>query len=93
MYEEPELIKAMLDRYCQASYEIYERMYEAANNKIDLIRCCDDYGTQISTLFSPGMWDEFLPKTQNVRRAGAPPRRILHAAFLRRCPQHHSQSG
>lgn len=66
MYEEPELIKAMLDRYCQASYEIYERMYEAANNKIDLIRCCDDYGTQISTLFSPGMWDEFFAKNTKM---------------------------
>lgn len=52
MYEEPELVKAMLDKYCKASYEIYERMYEAANNKVDIIRCCDDYGTQISTLGS-----------------------------------------
>lgn len=60
MYEEPELVKAMLDRYCQASLEIYERMFEAANNKIDILRCCDDYGTQISTLFSSSMWDEFF---------------------------------
>ncbi len=66
MYEEPELIKAMLDRYCQASYEIYERMYEAANNKVDIIRCCDDYGTQISTLFSPSMWDEFFAKNTKM---------------------------
>jgi len=66
MYEEPELIKAMLDRYCQASYEIYERMYEAANNKVDIIRCCDDYGTQISTLFSPSMWDEFFSKNTKM---------------------------
>lgn len=66
MCEEPELVKAMLDRYCKASYEIYERMYEASNNKIDLIRCCDDYGTQISTLFSPSMWNDFF--AENTRR-------------------------
>lgn len=66
MYEEPELIKAMLDKYCKASYEIYERMYEAANNKVDIIRCCDDYGTQISTLFSPSMWDEFFAKNTKM---------------------------
>ena len=65
MYEEPALLKAMLDRYCKASYEIYERMFEAANNKVDILRCCDDYGTQISTLFSPAMWDEFF--AENTR--------------------------
>ena len=60
MYEEPELMKAMLNRYCDSCYEIYERMYEAANDQIDIIRLCDDYGTQRSTLFSPAMWDEFF---------------------------------
>lgn len=66
MYEEPELIKAMLDRYCKAAFEIYERMYEAANNKVDIIRCCDDYGTQISTLFSPSMWNEFFAENTKM---------------------------
>lgn len=66
MYEEPELIKAMLDRYCKASYEMYERMYEAANGKVDIIRCCDDYGTQISTLFSTDMWNEFFAKNTKM---------------------------
>ncbi len=66
MYEEPDLIKAMLDRYCKASYEIYERMYEASNNQIDFIVCCDDYGTQISTLFSPLMWDEFFAENTKM---------------------------
>lgn len=66
MYEDPELIKAMLDRYCKAAYEIYERMYEAANNKVDIIRCCDDYGTQISTLFSPSMWNEFFAENTKM---------------------------
>lgn len=76
MYEEPELVKAMLNKFCKITYEVYERMYEAANNKIDLIRCCDDYGTQISTLFSPSMWNEFFAENtkmfvQQAHRHGA----------------------
>ena len=66
MYEEPELLQAMLDRYCKASYDIYERMYEAANNQVDIMRCCDDYGTQISMLFSTSMWDEFFAKNTKM---------------------------
>ena len=66
MYEEPEMIKAMLDKYCRLCYEIYERMYEAANNKVDFICCCDDYGTQISTLFSPSMWNEFFAENTKM---------------------------
>ena len=66
MYEEPELLKAMLDRYCKASYEIYERMFEAANNKVVILRCCDDYGTQISTLFSTSMWEEFFAENTKM---------------------------
>lgn len=66
MYEEPELIKAMLKRYCDASLEMYRRMFEASNDRIDILRVCDDYGTQRSTLFSPEMWDEFF--AENTKR-------------------------
>lgn len=66
MYEKPDLIKAMLNRYCDASLELYERMFEAAGDRVDILRCCDDYGTQISLLFSPGMWDEFF--AENTKR-------------------------
>lgn len=66
LYEEPELMKAMLDKYCRLSYEIYERMYEAGNGKIDMIRCSDDYGTQRSTLFSPKMWNEFFAENTKM---------------------------
>lgn len=60
MAEEPELIKAMLDRFMDFSIELYTRMFEAGEGRIDLLRPCDDYGTQISLLFSPGMWREFF---------------------------------
>ena len=66
MLEKPELIKAMLDRYCDASIEMYERMFSASGDRVDILRCCDDYGTQRSMLFSPAMWDEFFAK--NTRR-------------------------
>ena len=66
MYEEPELLQAMLDKYCDASLEVYRRMFEAGNGKIDILRVCDDYGTQISTLFSPNLWNEFFAK--NTKR-------------------------
>ncbi|MEE0202403.1 MAG: uroporphyrinogen decarboxylase family protein [Muricomes sp.] len=60
MAEEPEMVKAMLNRYSQFYMEMYERMLEAGDGAIDLIRPCDDYGTQISLLFSPKMWDEYF---------------------------------
>lgn len=66
MYEEPELLKAMLNRWCKASYEVYERMYEASNNKVDIICPSDDYGTQITTLFSPSMWNEFFAENTKM---------------------------
>lgn len=60
MMEEPELIQAILDRHCDRMLEIYRRMFEAAEGRIDFLKCCDDYGTQISLLFSPNMWNEFF---------------------------------
>lgn len=60
MVEEPELLQAILDRHCDSTLEIYRRMFEAAEGRIDFMKCCDDYGTQISLLFSPHMWDQFF---------------------------------
>lgn len=56
----PDLLKAMLNRHCQSTLEIYRRMFEIAGGAIDCLRCADDYGTQISLLFSPTMWDDFF---------------------------------
>lgn len=60
MAEDPALVKAMLNRYSEFYMEIYERMFIAGDGAIDLIRPCDDYGTQISLLFSPEMWNEYF---------------------------------
>ncbi|MEG0227945.1 MAG: uroporphyrinogen decarboxylase family protein, partial [Lachnospiraceae bacterium] len=62
MAEEPELITAMLDRYSDFYLELYERMLIAGDGAIDILRTCDDYGTQISLLFSPAMWEEYFAK-------------------------------
>ena len=64
--EEPELTKAMLDKYCDISLEIYERMFQASGDRIDMLRVCDDYGTQRGCLFSPKMFDEFF--AENTKR-------------------------
>ena len=66
MVEEPELMQAMLKKYCDISLEIYERMFQASGDRIDILRCCDDYGTQRGLLFGPEMWDEFF--AENTRR-------------------------
>ncbi|MFI3212158.1 MAG: uroporphyrinogen decarboxylase family protein [Eubacteriales bacterium] len=66
MIEEPEVLQAILDRHCDRVLEIYRRMFEAAEGNIDFMVCCDDYGTQISLLFSPAMWDEFF--AENTKR-------------------------
>ena len=66
MAEDPDLVKAMLNRYSEFYMELYERMFIAGDGAIDLIRPCDDYGTQISLLFSPAMWDEYF--AENTRK-------------------------
>lgn len=66
MVDEPELVQAMLNRYCDSSLAIYERMFEASGDRIDILRCCDDYGTQRGLLFGPDMWDEFF--AENTKR-------------------------
>jgi len=66
MVDEPELVQAMLKKYCDISLEIYRRMFEASGDRIDILRCCDDYGTQRGLLFGPEMWDEFF--AENTKR-------------------------
>lgn len=60
MVEEPELVKRMLNRFSEFYLELYERMLIAGDGAIDILRTCDDYGTQQSLLFSPSMWEEFF---------------------------------
>ena len=66
MVDEPEVAKAILNRMVDFELEYYRRCFEAAQGKIDILRPHDDYGTQISMLFSIPMWREFFE--ENTRK-------------------------
>jgi uroporphyrinogen decarboxylase len=63
---EPEFSQMIFDKFVDFEMEYYQRMFEAADGQIDIIRPCDDYGTQSSLLFSVEMWRDFFEK--NTRR-------------------------
>jgi uroporphyrinogen decarboxylase len=60
MAVDPELAHRIYDRLVEFELEFYERMFQASDGQIDILRPHDDYGTQISTLFSVDMWKEFF---------------------------------
>ncbi len=56
----PDLAKAVFNKFVDFELEYYERQFIAADGQIDILLCNDDYGTQISMLFSVPMWREFF---------------------------------
>lgn len=60
MLDEPEVAQRILDKMVAFELEYYRRILEAGNGRIDLLRPHDDYGTQISLLFSVEMWRQFF---------------------------------
>lgn len=60
MAAEPEVAKRIYDRMVEFELEYYERIFEAADGNITILRPHDDYGTQISLLFSMDMWCDFF---------------------------------
>lgn len=61
----PEFAKKLFDRMHQFQMWHYKNMFEAGKGKIDILRTHDDYGTQISTLFSIDMWRDYF--AENTR--------------------------
>lgn len=59
MLDEPETAQRILDRMNEFEMEYYRRIFEAGEGKVDILRPHDDYGTQISLLFSIDMWRQF----------------------------------
>lgn len=57
---EPEFAHGIFDRMVKFELEYYERIFEAADGQIDILRPHDDYGTQISLLFSTNMWRDYF---------------------------------
>lgn len=66
MMEEPEVAHRILERMSEFELEYYRRILEAGEGRVDIIRPHDDYGTQISLLFSVDMWNEFF--RENTRK-------------------------
>lgn len=62
----PDLAKAVFNKFVDFELEYYERQFIAADGQIDYLLCNDDYGTQISMLFSVPMWREFFK--ENTRK-------------------------
>jgi uroporphyrinogen decarboxylase len=56
----PDRMKALYTRLHEWEIEKYTRVLEAGDGQIDILRTHDDYGTQISTLFSMDMWRDFF---------------------------------
>jgi len=60
MYLEPEIANAVFD-HIRTFYNAYaERIFEAANGKLDIVLMGDDFGSQNGPLVSPEMWTAFL---------------------------------
>ncbi len=66
MVEEPEVALKILEGMNTFEMEYYRRTLEAANGKVDILRTHDDYGTQISLLFSTEMFRNFI--TENTKK-------------------------
>lgn len=60
MAVEPEFAHKIYDKMVEFELEFYERIFIAADGQIDILRPHDDYGTQISLLFSMDMWRDYF---------------------------------
>ncbi len=56
----PEFAHRVYDKMVEFELEHYERIFIAADGQIDILRPHDDYGTQISLLFSTEMWRDYF---------------------------------
>lgn len=66
MMDEPEAAQYLLDRISDFELEYYRRIFEAGKGRVDILRPHDDYGTQISLLFSVDTWKTFYK--ENTRK-------------------------
>jgi len=60
MILDPDVAHALYDRFVQFELEYYERILMAGDGQIDILRPHDDYGTQIASLFSVPMWEDYF---------------------------------
>lgn len=60
MYEQPELVKYVIDQSFDFYYEQTRRMFEQNPGVIDFMFFGNDYGSQRALLMSPAHWREFF---------------------------------
>lgn len=56
----PELCRAIFNRMHQFQMEHYEKILQAGEGRIDILRTHDDYGSQQNLLFSRDMWKTYF---------------------------------
>jgi uroporphyrinogen decarboxylase len=60
MYECPNVVHAVINRICSYYYEANLRFFKEAGDRIDGFWLDNDFGTQLSMIFSPAHFDEFI---------------------------------
>jgi len=60
MYLNPNVLKAILDKIVNFYLEFNKRLFEAANNKLDIFMMGDDFGMQDNMFFRKNKWEEFF---------------------------------
>lgn len=56
----PEFAHKMFDRIVEFELEYYEKIFIAGDGQIDILKTCDDYGTQKTMLFGIDMFREYF---------------------------------
>jgi uroporphyrinogen decarboxylase len=60
MKEQPEVVRAVFSNIRRFYMDYSQRIYEAANGKLDALMMGDDFGSQNGPLISPAAWEHFL---------------------------------
>jgi len=60
MYDDPQLVVAVLDHLLDYYVEVNRCIFEAAGDLIDIFFICNDFGSQKGPLLSPEMFEHFL---------------------------------
>ena len=60
LYEAPEIVRHMSERYTGFYLEFFDRMLAACRGRIDILRCADDFGTQQALLMKSEFFREFF---------------------------------
>ncbi len=62
----PEIARRLFKRLTDFHVELYNKVLEAGEGRIDILAASDDFGTQNGLLMSPDMWREFI--APNLRK-------------------------